>query len=177
VRDVGSVILASTIVVWALFRFEPYELQKKIDKNTTIVSSTDHSNTTLSHTYAGMIGRTIEPLVKPMGLDWQVGVGILASFLAREVFVSTMAVVYGLETSNEEDLGLKTAFKSHISPLSGFCLLLFFTLSMQCVSTMATTRRETGSILWPLVQFLMMSGSGYLLAVVAYWAGSACGWA
>lgn len=169
VRDVGSVILASTIIIWALFHFEPYSATKK---ETPQVATTD-----LSHTYAGVIGHAIEPIVAPMGLDWQAGVGILASFLAREVFVSTMAVVYGLSTTDEQDSTLKAAFKNHVSPLSGFCLLIFFTLSMQCISTMATTKRETGSMLWPLLQFVMMSGSGYLLSVMVYLVGKSLGWA
>lgn len=170
VRDVGSVILASTIIIWALFHFEPYSNQPKAHAEIGQENQVD-----LSHTYAGVIGRAMEPLVAPMGLDWQVGIGILASFLAREVFVSTMAVVYGLSTKDEEDSSLKTAFKNHVSPLSGFCLLIFFTLSMQCISTMATTKRETGSLLWPLLQFVMMSGVGYLLSVVVYFIGSAIG--
>lgn len=174
VRDVGSVILASTIVIWALFHFEPYPAVQNNEKQ--VIENTN-SDGNLSDTYAGIIGKNIEPLVKPMGLDWQVGVGILASFLAREVFVSTMAVVYGLAGHDEEDVTLKRAFKNHISPLSGLCLLIFFTLSMQCVSTMATTRRETGSLLWPLFQFVLMSGSGYLLAIIVYQAGAFLGWA
>lgn len=174
VRDVGSVILASTIVIWALFHFEPYKKPPTKDEADIVVSASARD---LSKTYAGRIGHSIEPLVAPMGLDWQVGVGILASFLAREVFVSTMAVVYGLTNEDHEDWAFKTAFKNHVTPLSGLCLLIFFTLSMQCVSTMATTKRETGSWLWPLLQFLMMSGSGYLLSIMVYWVGSAVGWA
>lgn len=166
VRDVGSVILASTIVVWALFRFEPIERHKPVDD--VVIHD-------FSHTYAGVIGHGLEPIVKPLGLDWQVGVGILASFLAREVFVSTMAVVYGLQDQDDDDRSLKQAFKNHITPLSGFCLLIFFTLSMQCISTIATTRRETGSWLWPLVQFLLMTGSGYLLSCMAYAIGRTFG--
>lgn len=169
VRDVGSVILASTIIVWALFHFEPHpnEARKAAPQLEATVD--------LSHTYAGVIGRGIEPFIAPMGLDWQVGVGILASFLAREVFVSTMAVVYGFSTSDEHDTSLRSAFKNHITPLSGFCLLIFFTLSMQCISTMATVKRETGSLLWPLVQFVMMSGSGYVLSVLVYIVGKSVG--
>jgi ferrous iron transport protein B len=112
-----------------------------------------------------------------MGLDWQAGVGIIASFLAREVFVSTMAVVYGLQAENENEPGLKNAFKRHVTPLSGLCLLIFFTLSMQCVSTLAVTRRETGSVLLTVLQFTMMTGSAYVLSVVTYTIGSICGWA
>ncbi len=175
VRDVGSVILASTVIIWALFHFEPY------NKNAVAATTTGAEQVAppsdLSRSYAGVLGRAIEPIVAPMGLDWQAGVGIIASFLAREVFVSTMAVVYGLSSSDEQDTSLKSAFKKHISPLSGLCLLIFFTLSMQCVSTMATTKRETGSLLWPLLQFLMMSGSGYILSVLVYFIGKKMGFA
>jgi ferrous iron transport protein B len=173
-RDVGSVILASTIIIWALFHFEPNLPKETMGKTNIEILKTKSEKRDLSRTYAGKIGQVIEPIISPMGLDWQVGVGILASFLAREVFVSTMAVVYGL--SDEKDVNLKSSFKNHMSPLSGFCLLIFFTLSMQCISTMATTRRETGSILWPMLQFIMMSGSGYILSVMVYGIGNAIGW-
>ncbi|HXW53695.1 MAG TPA: ferrous iron transport protein B [Myxococcota bacterium] len=176
VRDVGSVILASTIIIWALFHFEPYSAssaQAPLSNASVPVTKTIH----LEDSYAGVIGHSIEPLLKPMGLDWQVGVGIIASLLAREVFVSTMAVVYGLEGSGVDDVSLKQAFKNHVSPLSGFCLLIFFTLSMQCVSTMAVTRRETGSTIWPLLQFVLMTGSGLMLAALAYQLGSFFGFA
>lgn len=174
IRDVGSVILASTIIVWALFKFEPYPHPHQ-DMVQEVAIENQHKDQ-LAHTYAGKIGQAIEPMIKPMGLDWQAGIGILASFLAREVFVSTMAVVYGLESADEDDVSLRAAFKNHISPLSGFCLLIFFTLSMQCVSTMATTKRETGSWLWPLLQFVMMTGSGLALATLVHKIGSFWGW-
>lgn len=170
IRDVGSVIFASTILVWSLFHFEPYSPPSS--ETTEVISSPKIENS-----YAHLIGKSMEPLLAPMGLDWQASVGILASFLAREVFVSTMAVVYGLQPDAEAGHGLKNAFKSHVSPLSGLCLLIFFTLSMQCVSTMAVTRRETGSMLWTLLQFSMMTGSAYLLSVATYFVGSMCGWA
>ncbi|MCA9507528.1 MAG: ferrous iron transport protein B [Myxococcales bacterium] len=166
VRDVGSVILASTILIWALFHFEPHH--PPLPENSVAELST--TKVKFENSYAGLIGKTMEPLVTPMGLDWQVSIGILASFLAREVFVSTMAVVYGLQ--NEEDNNLKNAFKKNITPLSGFCLLVFFTLSMQCISTLATTHRETGSLVWTLLQFLLMTGSAYLLALLSYAIGN-----
>ncbi|HXW60862.1 MAG TPA: nucleoside recognition domain-containing protein, partial [Myxococcota bacterium] len=163
IRDVGSVIFASTILIWALFHFEPYS--HKASEDVAIEKPRD-----LEHTYAGHIGKMMEPLVKPMGLDWQASVGILASFLAREVFVSTMAVVYGL--ADDQPVRLMNAFKERISPLSGLCLLIFFTLSMQCISTLAVTRRETGSMVWTLLQFSLMTGSAYVLSVATYFIGS-----
>lgn len=161
IKDVGSVILASTIIVWAAFSFDPINIS--------------FDNQEVEHSFASIIGHGIEPAIKPLGLDWQVGVGIVASFLAREVFVSTMAVTYGLNDQDESSPQLKAKFKDHISPLSGFCLLIFFTLSMQCVSTMATTKKETGSLIWPALQFFMMTGSGYILAVIVYSLGSYIG--
>jgi len=174
VRDVGSVIFASTILVWSLFHFEPYAPPKPNAENIAIEKIPPRQ---LEQSYAGMIGKSIEPALRPMGLDWQAGVGILASFLAREVFVSTMAVVYGLQAEDESGPGLKNAFKRHVTPLSGLCLLIFFTLSMQCVSTLAATRRESGSMLWSLLQFGIMTGGAYALAVATYLVGSMFGWA
>jgi ferrous iron transport protein B len=169
VRDVGSVILASTIVIWSLFHFEPH----RPPQPDAVVSEASR----LEHSYAGVIGKSIEPLLRPLGLDWQVGVGIVASFLAREVFVSTMGVVYGLQPEVDPSPGIKNAIKKHISPLSGLCLLIFFTLSMQCVSTLATTAKESGSMLWALLQFAMMTGSAYVLALLTYYVGNLCGFA
>jgi ferrous iron transport protein B len=168
VTDVGTIILASTIFIWAMFKLEVSPIHHPVNERPIVP---------LEATYAGVVGKAIEPLMKPMGLDWQVGVGILASFLAREVFVSTMAVVYGLDNANEEDENLKAAVKNHISPLSGLCLLIFFTLSMQCVSTLAATRRETGSLLWPSLQFSFMTLTAYILATATYFAGSLLGFA
>ena len=174
VRDVGSVIFASTILVWSLFHFEPYA-PASLNAESALVEKTPAQK--LENSYAGIIGKSIEPMLRPIGLDWQAGVGILASFLAREVFVSTMAVVYGLHGEDESGPGLKNAFKRHITPLSGLCLLIFFTLSMQCVSTLAATRRESGSILWSLLQFSIMTGSAYILAVSTYLVANIFGWA
>jgi ferrous iron transport protein B len=168
-RDVGSVIFAATILVWALFRFEPGEIASLSNQEVSAVAKT--RDKALENSYAGIIGKTLEPLVSPMGLDWHASVGIVASFLAREVFVSTMAVVYGLDAKSEEDKRLKQAFQKNVTPLSGFALLVFFTLAMQCVSTMAAVRRETGTILWPFLQFIMMTGTAWIAAVVSYQIG------
>lgn len=165
IKDVGTLILASTILVWALFKLEVSPIHYPAEERAS-------RPVTLEQTYAGAMGKTIEPLLLPLGLDWQIGVGIIASFLAREVFVSTMAVVYGLEGQNESDESLKSAFKNHISPLSGLCLLIFFTLSMQCVSTLSAVRRETGSWIWPSVQFSFMTLLAYALAALTYFIGS-----
>lgn len=174
IKDVGSVILASTVLIWALFHFEPFP-PETLPTNTEQVEQVAPKN--FEESYAGYIGKGMEPLLKPMGLDWQVGIGVLSSFLAREVFVSTMAVVYGLQDDGAENNTLKAAFKNNISPLSGFCLLIFFTLSMQCLSTLATTWRETGSVMWTLLQFSLMTVSAYLLSIATYGVGFLMGWA
>lgn len=176
-RDVGSIILASTVIIWCLFNFE-VPSSTPIDTEVVGDVTMGQGTESLPSSYASVIGHKMEPLMKPLGLDWRVGMGVLASLLAREVFVSTMAVVYGLSSSMEDDdVGLKRAFASNISPLSGICLLIFFTLSLQCISTMAATFRETGSYLWPVLQFFIMSGSGYLLALLTYGVGRALGFA
>lgn len=159
-RDVGGIILAATIIIWALLHL-PSDILKDGDINTVLIT-TDHE-----HSLAGKMGKAIEPLLSPLGLDWRIGVGIIASFLAREVFISTMSVVYGFD-HQEDMIGLKNSFSEHISLASGLSLLVFFALSMQCVSTLAATHRETGSWLWPMMQFIMMTGSGYLLSYLTY---------
>lgn len=154
IKDVGSVILAASIIMWALFTLAPSFYIVKAQS--------------LDQTYAGLLGHFLAPIFSPLGFDWQITLGILGSFLAREIFISTMAIAYGLSDGAD---GLFLAFKEHVSPLCGISLLIFFTLSMQCFSTLATTKRETASFIWPIFQFLLMTGSAYLLSLIVYSVG------
>jgi ferrous iron transport protein B len=128
------------------------------------------------------MGRAIEPVIKPLGYDWKVGIGLLASFAAREVFVGTVAVVYSLgeDLDIEDDAQKETLFtrmKSEINRNTGkptynfatdISLLLFYAFAMQCMATIAIVRKETGSWRWTLIQTVFMTGLAYVAALVAY---------
>ena len=142
----------------------------------------------LRSSYAGQAGRLLEPVLRPLGFDWKIGVGIVASFAAREVFVSTMSVVYnaGAADSGDEHAtsGLAEIMKREkrsdgtfiYTPLTGITLMVFYVFAMQCVSTVAVVRRETNSWRWPLFQWFYMTGLAWVLAFLTYQVGHLLGW-
>ena len=132
----------------------------------------------LQHSFAGHIGHVIEPVIAPLGYDWQIGIGIISSFAAREVIVSTLAIVYGVGKDqaehNQSSLysTLRQAKRTDGSPIFNVAtcasLLVFYILAAQCLSTTAVVRRETNSWKWPLFQIAYMTGLAYLAALVVY---------
>ena len=139
----------------------------------------------LARSFAGRLGHLIEPVLRPLGFDWQIGVGILSSFAAREVIVSTLAVVYGVgANAAEEDPGslfetLEAARRSDgtlvFTTATSASLLVFYVLAMQCLSTQAVTRRETGGWRWPMAQLAYMSALAYVFSLVTYQVLTAAG--
>jgi ferrous iron transport protein B len=131
----------------------------------------------LEYSYAGIMGRAIEPLIKPLGYDWKIGIALITSFAAREVFVGTMATLYSVgegvdETSSTLRKKMLSAKKSDGTPVytvaSGFSLLTFYLLAMQCMSTLVVVKRETGGWKWPIIQFLYMTGLAYIISFIIY---------
>jgi ferrous iron transport protein B len=138
----------------------------------------------LSKSYAGRVGRLMEPVIEPLGFDWKMGIGIVAAFAAREVFVSTLGVVYAAEET-DEGVSLREAMLHDVNPatgrpvfrpLVGISLLVFFVLAMQCFSTLAVVRRETGGWKWPLAMFGWMTAAAWLSSFAVYQVGSALGY-
>jgi ferrous iron transport protein B len=129
----------------------------------------------LQHYYAGILGKTIEPVIKPLGFDWKIGIALITSFAAREVFVGTMATLYSVEEGNE-DISLrekmqqaKYADGSKVYTLpTGLSLMVFYVLAMQCMSTLAVVKRETRSWKWPAIQFVYMTGLAYVMSLIVY---------
>jgi ferrous iron transport protein B len=181
----GKIILAISIVLWFLASYGPgnfndaqdiilkQEAQNSISKaelNNKIASYK------LENSYIGLMGKTIEPLISPLGYDWKIGVALISSFTAREVFVGTLATIYSVGgTDNEETI--KTKMQAEINPetgakifnfASGMSLLLFYAFAMQCASTLAITKKETNGWRWPVSQLIFMSGLAYLAALIAY---------
>ena len=129
----------------------------------------------LAHSYVGILGKTIEPLIQPLGFDWKIGIALITSFAAREVFVGTMATLYSVgEEVGTSTLEQKMQLATHAngSPVytlaSGVALLLFYVFAMQCMSTLAVVKRETGSWKWPIIQFLFMSALAYFSSLIVY---------
>ena len=130
----------------------------------------------LEASYAGILGKTIEPAIRPLGFDWKIGIALLTSFAAREVFVGTMATIYSLGQSDDE-LTLRERLAVEKNPetgkprydlATGISLLLFYVFAMQCMSTLAVVKRETKSWKWPVIQFFGMTFIAYISSFVAY---------
>lgn len=128
----------------------------------------------LEHSFIGYLGKGIEPIVKPLGYDWKIGIAVITSFAAREVFVGTLATIYSVGSDEEETIKNRMAAELNATgqPLfnlaSGVSLMLFYAFAMQCMSTLAIVKRETNSWKWPLAQLLFMTVFAYLVAMVAY---------
>ena len=137
----------------------------------------------LAQSYAGKAGHLIEPVIEPLGFDWQIGIGLITSFAAREVFVSTMSVVFNAEDDGEDTTPLRYALTSAtwpdgrplFTPLVCFTLMIFYVFAMQCVATVAVVRRETNSWKWPFFQIGYMTGTAWVLSFIVYQAGTALG--
>ena len=138
----------------------------------------------LRYSVAGRVGRLMEPTIEPLGFDWRIGVGILGAFAAREVFVSTLGIVFGIAEADEESVSLRTSLQEArhpdgstlMTPLAGISLMVFFVLACQCMSTIGVVRRESGSWGWPIFMFAYMSVLAYVASLVVYQAGSLLGW-
>lgn len=170
VRRAGTVILAISIVLWFL------QAYPKAPEGTPATEQ-------LQHSYAGQAGKLLEPAIRPLGFDWQIGIGLISSLAAREVFVSTMGVVFNVEASDDDTAPLRQAIgeakwpdgRPLFTPLVCVSLMVFYVFAMQCVSTLAVVRRETNSWRWPAFQLLYMTGTAWLLSLIVYQVGTALG--
>jgi ferrous iron transport protein B len=193
-KEAGTVILACTVVLWALLSF-PRELPEgSPDYGTMIAQAPDDEARTalenerageiLRNSYAGRLGHAIEPAIEPLGFDWKIGVGLIGAFAAREVFVSTMGVVYSVgEEVNEDDPSLRAKIRAErhpdgtpvYTPLVGLSLMIFFALACQCMSTLAVVKRETGGYRWPLFLFTYMTVLAWVVSFAVFQIGSLLG--
>ncbi len=148
-RRAGTVILTVAIVLWVFAHLPLSHGQAP----------------SIADSLAGTIGRTIEPVIKPLGFNWKIGIGLVSSLAAREVIVGTLGTIYGME-GDEHSVGLQSALHKDLTVAGAFALLIFFAFAMQCMSTVAVVRRETGGWKWPILQFTYMSGLAYVCAFV-----------
>lgn len=166
ITGAGKVIFAVSIIIWVLSYFGPHEK----------FSLTSHkSNVDLNDSYLAAMGKTIEPAIEPLGYDWKMGVSIITSFAAREVFVGTMSTLYSLSDGSGDDKlidKMRNDKKEDGSPLftlaTGISVLLFYAFAMQCMSTIATVYRETGSKKWTILQLVGMTGLAYISSLIVY---------
>jgi ferrous iron transport protein B len=199
--DAGTIILAMTILLWALLSFpksadvtEHYAVERERVEQTALsdaektetLQSLDarEASEQLAYSLGGRFGHAIEPALRPIGFDWQIGVGIIGAFAAREVFISTLGVVFGIGEADEQNKPLREALRDArhadgtpvMTPLSGISLMVFFLLACQCMSTIAVVRRESGSWKWPVFLFSYMTVLAYMASLAVYQGGRLLGY-
>jgi ferrous iron transport protein B len=131
----------------------------------------------LEHSYIGAMGKIIEPVIEPMGYDWKIGIALISSFAAREVFVGALATIYSVESEGEDVGTIKERMAAEVHPITGkkrfdfptgVSLLLFYAFAMQCIGTLAIVKRETKSWKWPILQLIGMGIMAYIIATIAF---------
>jgi ferrous iron transport protein B len=182
-KGAGTMILGCTMVLWLLLSYPKVGVGVGVGSVPPAAPGTHGraptAETAIEHSFGGRLGKAIEPAIAPLGFDWKLGVGIIGAFAAREVFVSTMGLVYGLGDLDEEAKPLRQRLREErrpdgrpvYTPLVGLSLMVFFALSCQCMSTLAVVRRETRTLRWPLFMFAYMTGLAYLASLVLYQVG------
>jgi len=186
VMDAGKIIMIISLVLWGLSSFGPgntmQNLTQQYDQMKTqpgaAVAQLDKEYHTakLENSYAGIIGKSLEPAIAPLGYDWKIGIALVTSFAAREVFVGTMATLYSVGDTDEGSLLLKEKMKAAVKPdgtpvftlATGLSLMIFYVFAMQCMSTLAVVKRETRSWKWPVIQLIYMTTLAYLMSWVVY---------
>jgi ferrous iron transport protein B len=193
IKRAGTVILGINILLWALATYPKMDVTALRSGILATVASTAPQPTEseiagekLRHSFAGYLGRAIEPVIAPLGFDWKMGIGIITSFAAREVFVSTMSTVYnvGNDDANSTTSSLAQTLREQkrsdgtpvYTTLVAVTLIVFYVFALQCVSTVAVVRRETNSWKWPFFQWLYMGLLAWVLAFVTYQGGRLLGW-
>jgi ferrous iron transport protein B len=187
VTDAGKVIMVISLILWALSSFGPSDRMKKITAlyqqqiqqhpQQAAELTKQKQSALLENSYAGILGKTIEPVIRPLGYDWKIGIALITSFAAREVFVGTMATLYSVEGGKNADPqtlrqrmdSAKRSDGTRVYTLAaGVSLMVFYMLAMQCMSTLAVVKRETRSWKWPVIQLVYMTGLAYIMSLIAY---------
>ena len=183
----GKIILAISIILWYLgshssnasFKNAEKIVAEKAKAEGKVLEKSELENITstykLENSYIGKIGKTIEPAIRPLGYDWKIGIAVVTSFAAREVFVGTLATIYSVGNNND-DSTIKSKMQADVRAdetkifnfATGVSLLLFYAFAMQCASTLAITKKETNTWKWPIIQLVFMSGFAYITALITY---------
>lgn len=170
-KNAGTIILGISIVLWFLSTYPKHP------------DPTVPPDVQIAHSFAGRTGKLLEPAIAPLGFDWRVGIGLVTSFAAREVFVSSMGVIFGVQASDDETAPIRDAMRAArwpdgrtlFTPLVCFTLMIYYVFAMQCMSTVAVVKRETNSWRWPLFQIAYMTGTAWLVCFAVYQGGRALG--
>ena len=185
VTDAGKIIMLISLLLWFLSSYGPGNRMKSVEnKYAVLIAQYPQTKDSLQkhllseklqNSYAGVLGKSIEPVIKPLGYDWKIGIALITSFAAREVFVGTMATLYSVEENDDSSLRekLQAAKRedgtSVYSLAAALSLMVFYVLAMQCMSTLAVVKRETRSWKWPVIQFLYMTTLAYTMSFFVYW--------
>lgn len=188
VTDAGKVIMVISLLLWFLSSYGPgNKMEETKTKYASLIAAQPTKTDSLQkqllseklqHSYAGILGKTIEPVIKPLGYDWKIGIALITSFAAREVFVGTMATLYSVEESDDSSLRAKLNAAVHENGKkvytlpAALSLMVFYALAMQCMSTLAIVKRETKSWKWPVFQFIYMTALAYGMSLLIYQAFS-----
>ena len=173
VLGAGKIILIIAMILWFLASFGPPGRQTADHQH---IEGTDRTRPALEDSYAGILGKSIEPVIAPLGFDWKIGIAIICSFAAREVFVGTMATIYSIDDDSDV-ASIRTHMANDRHPETGaliytpaatWSLLIFYVFAMQCMSTLAIVKRETKSWKWPIIQFTMMTTLAYFGSLLVY---------
>jgi ferrous iron transport protein B len=183
VIEAGKIILVISVVLWFMAAFAPGNSHQAIDQQYDSLASQpgadqaqlslDRTSAKLEASYVGVVGKAIEPAIRPMGFDWKIGISLITSFAAREVFVGTMATIYSAGDVEANPDGLRTRMLAERNPRTGkpvytfavaCALLVFYAFAMQCMSTLAVTKRETGSWKWVIIMLVYLTALAYLAA-------------
>lgn len=186
VVDAGKIIIMISLLLWFLSSYGPTEKMHAVDQKYAVLArqattpelqqhvEKQYGSEKLQNSYAGILGRAIEPVIEPIGFDWKIGIALITSFAAREVFVGTMATIYSVEDNNNNTLQEK--MQNAVRPdgtkvytlATALSLMVFYVLAMQCMSTLAVVKRELKSWKWPAFQFFYMTGLAYLFSFIVY---------
>jgi ferrous iron transport protein B len=174
-----------SLILWALSSFGPEKRMNRVRDQYAGLKAQPGADTAsldkefkaakLGNSWAGIMGKSIEPAITPLGYDWKIGIALITSFAAREVFVGTMATLYSVG-DEKNNLKLKEKMKAAVGTdgkpvfnlASGISLMIFYVFAMQCMSTLAVVRRETRSWKWPIIQFVYMTALAYVMSLIAY---------
>lgn len=187
ILDAGKVIMIISLVLWGLSSYGPPSSINNVQQAYTLALQTPNVDSVqaekefkaarLENSYAGLIGKQLEPVIAPLGFDWRIGIALVTSFAAREVFVGTMATLFSVSEDNENDSllheKLKAATRTDGTPLftlaTGLSLMIFYVFALQCMSTLAVVRRETKSWKWPVIQLVYMTGLAWILSWAVFY--------
>lgn len=187
VLETGKIIIGISIILWVLASYGPVEKMEAAENSVTLPEGgseealSEYNNQVasakLQASFAGQLGHFIEPVLKPIGYDWKIGIALITSFAAREVFVATISTIYSIGQDSEDTLTIMEKLEQQVDPETGqkvfrpavgLSLLMFYAFAMQCMSTMAIVKRETKSWKWPLIQFVYMTALAYVSAFAVY---------